>query len=396
MELSSTRGPGVVNGLFSTGLQINDIAIMMDNQDQHLAILNETFPQSDLAVREGSGQYQDWMQPIGSIDDINISPTLGTTSKFSRMPPKYEPTARASMPIQSGTHHTQLLSRSHVSHPLPYPNAPAPMAAALLQRQAVTGSKQDVNRDSVQSTSSYNSIETDMSINTKHSSITTVDSQSSRSSRKLPPQKTMSSSVSSVSKKTHRRSSSLGGGSNPPSEIPCTYPGCTSTFTREPDRIRHESSIHKTEVGYTCLLHTCAVSCPDDCTDKHHNSPYQNARPDKMKEHLEKAHGWKLKQSDIPKSFLKSYHRQRRGWICGCGTSVGSWHDNEDRIAAHYVSCTARLQASFRRMSMEEPGEEGYRKGGSPATDKPLPRIYSQEDEDWFKGVLHYWSQKPT
>ena len=351
------------------------------------------FLPSDQHVPEDLEPYQNWMQPNRPLDDLHIDPTSVLTSKLPPTPPDYEASARISMPIQSGAYHTQFPSRSHVSYPLPYTNSPAPMAAALLLRQAGTSRKQDANRESVQSNSSYNSIDTDMSMYSGRSSVTSLESVTSRSSRRLLPQKTMSPSGSALLKKTHPRSSSLGGSSNPPSEISCTYPNCASTFTREPDRIRHESSIHSTEVRYTCLLHTCTVSCPDGCNNKDHNSLYQNSRADKMKEHLERTHGWRLKQSDIPKSFLKSYERQQRGWVCACGTSLGSWHDNEDRIAAHSASCTEGLQTSFKRMSVEEPGNDGDRKGGSPALGKALPRIINQEDEEWVRGFMQEWSQ---
>jgi hypothetical protein len=364
----------------------------MGNQEQHLTTQNEMFL-PDPAEPKGFEQYQNWMQPIDSIDDLHIDPIAVPTLNSLQMPSNYEASARMSMPIQSGACHTQLSSRSHVSCPLPYANAPAPMAAALLLRQAGTARKQSSNRESVQSHSSYNSINTDMGVNTGRSSVTSLESLSSRSSRRLPPQKTMSSSGSSLLKKTHRRSSSLGGSSNPPSEISCTYPGCARTFTREPDRIRHESSIHSNEVRYTCLLHTCTASCQDSCNNKDHNSPYQNSRADKMKEHLERIHGWRLKQSNIPKSFLKSYERQQRGWICACGTILGSWHDNEDRIAAHSASCTEGLQTSFKRMSVEELCKDGDRKGGSPALNKPLPRTINPEEEEWVKGFLQEWSE---
>jgi hypothetical protein len=392
MALSSTTSLRANNDSCSVVLPTNSTGIMMSNQQQHLMTQNEMFLPSDPAISEGFEQYQNWMQPIGPIDDLHIDPTPVHTPKLPPRPSNYEASARMSMPIQSGACHAQLPSRSHVSYPLPHTDAPAPMAAALLLRQAGAARKQDTNRESVQSNSSYNSIDTDMGMHSGRSSVTSLDSLSSRSSRRLPSQKTMSSSGSSLLKKTHRRSCSLGGSSNP-LEISCTYPDCASTFTREPDRIRHESSIHSTEVRYTCLLHTCTASCPDGCNNKDHNSPYQNSRADKMKEHLERIHGWRLKQGDIPKSFLKSYERHQRGWICACGTILDSWHDNKDQIAAHSASCNEELQASFKRMSVEEFGKDGDRKGGSPALGKALPRIINQEDEEWVRGFMQEWSQ---
>jgi len=118
--------------------------------------------------------------------------------------------------------------------------------------------------------------------------------------------------------------------------------------------------------------------------DKMHSSSYHNARPDKMKEHLEKVHSWSLKQNEIPKAFRHSYERQQRGWVCSsCGEYIGSWHDNRDNIAAHYMICTtestAELQASFKRMSVEEVGIDGARKGGD--MEKGWPLLIGQEDQ---------------
>jgi hypothetical protein len=99
-----------------------------------------------------------------------------------------------------------------------------------------------------------------------------------------------------------------------------------------------------------------------------------------MKEHLEKVHNWSLKQSEIPEAFLHSYERQQRGWVCSsCGEDIGNWHDNRDNIAAHYMICTAGLQASFKGMSVEELGIDGARKGGDVENEWPL--LSGQEDQ---------------
>jgi hypothetical protein len=98
-----------------------------------------------------------------------------------------------------------------------------------------------------------------------------------------------------------------------------------------------------------------------------------------MKEHLEKVHGTRLKQSEIPKEFLNSYERQQRGWVCSsCGEYIGSWHDNRDNIAAHNLFCAAGLQASFKRMSVEV-GIDGERKGEE--TEKGWPLLSGEEDQ---------------
>ena len=75
-----------------------------------------------------------------------------------------------------------------------------------------------------------------------------------------------------------------------------------------------------------------------------------------------------------------SYERQQRGWVCSsCGEDIGNWHDNRDNIAAYYMICTAGLQASFKRMSVEELGIDGARKGGDVENEWPL--LSGQEDQ---------------
>jgi len=298
-----------------------------------------------------------------------MNSSAGQTSTFSVASP-------------SEPYYSALPSRSRASLRSESSNAAA--AATLLLRQSFVKSKQDRTRDSVQSTSSYNSTNSDMSMrwSSKHSSTSSLRGQSPPSLRK-PSQKPMHLSV----KKLHRRSSSLSRASNsiPSSDIPCTYPGCTSTFTRDPDRIRHESVFHSNKVGYTCLLHTCAASCSELCTDRIHSSPYHNARPDKMKEHLEKVHNWSLKQGEIPEAFLRSYERQQRGWMCSsCGEDIGSWHDNRDNIAAHSMTCAAGLQASFKRMSVEELGIDETRKGGDMEKEWPLLSGQEYQNSKWL------------
>ena len=150
MALSPTNGLGAANNLYSTVPEINDWGNVMDNQG------TGTSPE---------GLLQGWIQHTGFMD---------TTI------------TRASMSIQSGLDQTILypVSRSHVSLPYKSSSTPAPVAAALLPRQG----HQHSLHDSVQSTSSYNTVSTDLSMDTKHTSMTSMESQSSHSSRKLPPQ----------------------------------------------------------------------------------------------------------------------------------------------------------------------------------------------------------------
>jgi hypothetical protein len=104
-----------------------------------------------------------------------------------------------------------------------------------------------------------------------------------------------------------------------------------------------------------------------------------------MKEHLEKVHNLSYKVNDIPKAFRRSYDRRQRGWVCkACGDPLGNWHDDRDNIEGHESICEAVLQASFKRMSVEEPGIGGARKGGD--MEKGWPLSGSPEDEScqWF------------
>jgi len=311
------------------------------------------------------GQYQNCVHPTSFNTDFNMNSSSGQASNLSVVSP-------------AESNYSALPSRSLTSLRSEPSDNNAVAAATLILRQKSVRSKQDRTRDSAQSTSSYNSMNSDMSTrrSSKYSSASSVGGQSVSSLRK-PSQKPMHLSV----KKLHSRSSSTSRASNsiPSSDIPCTDPGCPKTFTRDPDRIRHESAFHENKVVYTCLLHTCAASCSEPCTNKTHSSPYSNSRPDKMKEHLEKVHGSRLKQSEIPKEFLNSYEWQQRGWVCSsCGEYIGSWHDNRDNIAAHYLFCAAGLQASFKRMSVEV-GVDGAGKGED--TEKRWPLLRGQEDQ---------------
>lgn len=387
MASTAATSPGAVNSLYPAERQRNHIP-MMDIRNNGMTAPAEIIPRLDQGASESFGLYRNSMQPTNSIEDINVNLAMEPTTSIFQILPNYETTTRLSMPIQEAAYCAELPPRFHEPKPSLHVDTAAAEATRQL-RQGLNGRKQKGNRDSNLSISSYNSADTDISVNTKHSSMTSLESQSSRSSRKFCPQRSSGSSISL--KKTHGRSSSLSVASNPPSEILCAHPNCTTTFTRESDRARHEASKHNSRPSYTCLLHTCAKSCQDDCKNRQHNLPYHNARPDKMKEHLEKEHGWSLKQGDIPKSFLKPYERHQRGWVCRiCKIDIGSWHDKECDIEAHSEHCTEGLQTSFKRMSVEEPGNQGLKKLGSADTDKALPETPLEicDDEVWTTEFL--------
>lgn len=104
-----------------------------------------------------------------------------------------------------------------------------------------------------------------------------------------------------------------------------------------------------------------------------------------MKEHLEKVHNWSLTVKGIPKAFRHSYKRQQNGWVCkACGDLLGNWHDDRDNIEGHETVCEAVLQASFKRMSVEEPGIVGARKGGDMEKGRALSGGPEDESCQWF------------
>jgi hypothetical protein len=47
----------------------------------------------------------------------------------------------------------------------------------------------------------------------------------------------------------------------PADRVPCTQPGCTRTFTRDSDRIRHNNAVHAaTQAVYLCPVAGCPKS----------------------------------------------------------------------------------------------------------------------------------------
>ncbi|KAH8649708.1 hypothetical protein BGZ60DRAFT_198781 [Tricladium varicosporioides] len=314
---------------------------------------------------------QDWMQPINSTTDSSYDPSIGLDFSFQNFP-EYGP-ARASMPIQGTPHHNPT-PRSHVSQPVPFRGATAPSHAAYLLREEMTANPQDLQRGSISSTSSHSSIDTFLTKLDENSGYSTPSSTTSswysQSSsplpisnplpRRLPPTRTMCSSMSS--KRIQHPVSALEGDGNTclGVRVPCSYPMCSITFSRDADRVRHESVKHSTQGGYICLLHTCSSSCPDNCENKQHKAhPYRNARADKMKDHLHRAHNWTLKQKEIPKAFSKNLKHSRMGWTCGCGIFLGNWHEDEQDIVKHVETCNGEpdqaLEVDFKRLSVEDP-----------------------------------------
>ncbi|KAH6666808.1 hypothetical protein B0J14DRAFT_188677 [Halenospora varia] len=340
---------------------------------------------------------QDWMQPISSTSESSYDPSTALDFNFQDFP-EYGP-ARASMPIQGTPHHNPT-PRSHISQPMPYRGATAPSHAAYLLREEMTANPQGLHRGSIASTSSHSSMDTFLTKPSDNSGYSTPSSTTSswysQSSnplpRRLPPQRTMSSSISS--KRIQHPVSALeaDGNTSLSVRVPCSYSTCPTTFGRDADRVRHEATKHSTDGGFICLLHTCSSSCPEKCTNKQHKMPpYRNARADKMKDHLHRAHNWTLKQKEIPKAFSKNLKHGPLGWTCGCGIFLGNWHEDEADIVAHVEACNGEpdqaLELDFKRLSVEDPfvlkkegsvksrssGMSRSTRGSSLSIDKALP-----------------------
>ena len=390
--------------------------LMPDPLQPFNASSNQTISPAVLAATGNFDQHMQWMEPI---QDSN--PTYDAEqfiSNYSEFQPNYSVPARVSMPIESTMYHAPLPSRSHKSQPPPTDSV-ASTAAAFILRQKLIGNVQDLNRDSMQTFSSYNSVDTDTTLVTRPSSTSTISSQASQPPRKLPPQRTISSAYSS--KKPHRRICSTGSSSSstPAPRIPCSVSSCTTTFGRPYDRDRHMSSQHNMNSGFTCLLHTCSKFCPDNCSNKEHTRPpLSGSRQDKMKEHLEKVHGRKLKtMNDVPAAFENGSHfeREKRGWRCGaCGKWLGSWWDEGldgeaggKRLIQRHASGSCfggsmtigngedelELQTALKRLSVEDPlAKNGLGLGIGLDMHKALPRkpaVDTPEMRAWMAGYIH-------
>jgi hypothetical protein len=63
---------------------------------------------------------------------------------------------------------------------------------------------------------------------------------------------------------------------------------------------------------------------------------------------------------------------------------IGNWCDNCDNIQKHCKICTGRLQASFKRMSVEELGRDGARKDEHMEKDWPLLSDQDRQCYEWL------------
>lgn len=92
---------------------------------------------------------------------------------------------------------------------------------------------------------------------------------------------------------------------------------------------------------YTCLLGTCTPSCGFPCFNTHHFRHFQTNDIQQMETHLVANHKLSISDIKIPKSWSDTYVHHKDGWVCPrCREFLGSWPGNQDRIEAHFQSCS--------------------------------------------------------
>ncbi|PVH77266.1 hypothetical protein DL98DRAFT_573906 [Cadophora sp. DSE1049] len=358
-----------------------------------------------------------------------IDPALLSSHVNPNILRNYGHTSRASMPLPNATQQTALPQRSHFSAPLPLGN---PLTGGSfsssddLLRQAMHSGIGNMSRDSVASSSSFSLLDSEFSANSGYTSAPSFADRSAPGSRH--PSSGAISPFSNPTPPTARgrraTSSTRKSSSVQSRSIPCRFPPCTVTFSREDVRKRHEKQKHDPEVAtYTCLLDTCNMACDYDCQVPYHNSPFQDTRIDKVKAHLDKNHDWRLTQADIPDYWTKSYEHNKWGWICcDCGTELGSWEVGPRLFAEHFKFCgftiggqddsvgrgrgqavsdspaVLRLGKLMNRLSTEGqetgPGPVDMRIRNDEAPNPPpKAREVTPEDEEYWESVCKEWQK---
>lgn len=339
---------------------IDFVHTIQNSVEPTLATADQTWDMNDHLM---SGAQFDWM-PSVQIDPLVASPSFdagqsliscdsGSESMhWVSFTDNFNSIHNGSSPA-SGNKSIQALS---LNKPLPQIRRDSSQSVQAVVPYLIHPERLDSSRDSVQSSSSYDSANTGRSTSSKHSSkVSVASSVGSRSVRSLGSRGILGTMSSGTGfKKGHSRSTS-NSSNTMPSNIPCTEPDCQTTFTRESDRDRHMSTQHD-DVLYECLLNTCTSRCPKHCQDPKHSCGFPRARRDKVRKHLETVHGWKITAKDIPQSWTWSYIRQQVGWSCrSCGAFLGNWTENSDVIAGHADVCNdglPSLPSLVKKMSM--------------------------------------------
>ena len=157
----------------------------------------------------------------------------------------------------------------------------------------------------------------------------------------------------------------------PSSSILCTF-GCgAKEFGRPGERDRHEKGCDRNPnpIPITCLM--CPTACTTSCPKgRNHSCPYKYPRSDKMLEHLEKKHNWKVNaaKEKVPESWRWPFVESDEGpgWACReCGKHLGTWTSKENRatIRDHSSVCEftgkvkqgTRSNVDWKRSSIQSP-----------------------------------------
>jgi hypothetical protein len=149
--------------------------------------------------------------------------------------------------------------------------------------------------------------------------------------------------------------------------------GCGWSFKTNADLTRHKNyacsqTKAQDKIQFTCLLDVSAPTCHRPCSESSHQNKcfatcqhrpphyesYESgprsyhARPDKMRDHLIKKHGWpNFSQGDIPQSWkwplkwiISTYDRVGPAWACAlCEKPLGTWEEDWRLINRHCEEC---------------------------------------------------------
>lgn len=197
------------------------------------------------------------------------------------------------------------------------------------------------NRESYQSLSSLSSFETDSSLKSQRSSTSTVATRLSHFSDFTPQNSARFSSTSQAridepcSPLQPKKAEAC------PTGTVCTAPNCKQSFPDHIARGRHEDTVHKLNLGFTCLLDACTSSCSFPCFQICHFKPFQTDDWDLLRAHLQKEHPTvRYTLETLPLAWTGRYEHTGSGWNCGhCSKFLGSWKEDSSAIMKHFEIC---------------------------------------------------------